>query len=93
MASRAPWKRPNPKKRHTKLTAAAKRSARARARRAGRTYPNLVDNMNAAKQQNRGGAAKARKRTTKSTRKRTATTTTTTTTRRKRSTTGAGKRS
>lgn len=87
MASRPPWKRSNPKQRHTKLTAKSKRSARARARRAGRTYPSLVDNMNAAKRQNRGGGAKARKRTTKTTRKGT------TTSRRKRSTTRARKRS
>lgn len=89
MASKPPWERPNPKQRHTKLTAASRRSARARARRAGRTYPSLVDNMNAAKQQNRGGGATARKRTTtkKTTRKRT------TTPRRKRSTTRTVRRS
>jgi hypothetical protein len=43
-----PWKRPAPKKtHHTKLTPKSK----ATARRAGRKYPSLVDNMNAAKKQ------------------------------------------
>lgn len=55
MASEKPWKRKNPKRTRTKLTAASKAQARARARRAGRRYPNLVDNMNAAKKQKRGG--------------------------------------
>ena len=41
-----PWKRRNPAKgHHTKLSAADKAVARARARRAGRRYPNLIDNM------------------------------------------------
>lgn len=60
-----------PAKRPTKLTAESKRLARARALRAGRTYPNLIDNMYAAKLQNNGGGAETRKRTTKSPRKRT----------------------
>jgi hypothetical protein len=47
----APWKRKNPKKKPTRLTAKSKASARARAKRKGRKYPNLVDNMNAAKRQ------------------------------------------
>jgi hypothetical protein len=89
MASRSPWKRPNPKKRHTTLTAESKRLARARARRAGRAYPNLVDNMYAAKLQSRGGGAKARKRTTKSTAKSTAKSTTKST--RKRTTKSTAK--
>lgn len=77
MARKSPWERPNPKQRHTKLTAKSKAAARARALRAGRTYPNLIDNMYAAKLQSRGGDATAPKRTTKTTRKpkRTATTT------------------
>jgi len=48
----APWKRPNPRKRAGKkskhLTSAQKSAAKARARRAGRSYPNLVDNMRTA---------------------------------------------
>lgn len=50
---KAPWDRENPKTRSgkppRKLSAAKKASARARARRAGRPYPNLVDNMAVAK--------------------------------------------
>lgn len=46
-----PWKQPKPAQQHTKLTAASIAKARARAHRAGRRYPNLVDNMWAAKQQ------------------------------------------
>ena len=53
MASRKPkqvWDRAPPKKaKHTKLSAAKKKSAKAAAKRAGRPYPNLVDNMRAAK--------------------------------------------
>ena len=47
-----PWKRKNPKKaagRSTKLSAGQKASAKRSAKKAGRTYPNLVDNMRAAK--------------------------------------------
>lgn len=49
---RTPWKRQNPRKRAGKapkhLTPAQKSAAKARARRAGRPYPNLVDNMRMA---------------------------------------------
>ncbi|AWM02249.1 DUF6321 domain-containing protein [Bradyrhizobium amphicarpaeae] len=49
---RAPWKRSNPRKRAGKaakhLSPAQKSAAKARARRAGRRYPNLVDNMRMA---------------------------------------------
>lgn len=59
--SRAPWKRPNPRKRVGKsskhLTPAKKAAAKASARRAGRPYPNLVDNMRMA--------SKTTKKTTK----------------------------
>jgi len=49
---KAPWKKPAPKgSRHTHLTSADKSKARRAAKRAGRRYPNLVDNM-------RVGAAK-----------------------------------
>ena len=57
-AKTKPWNRKNPKKasgRSKKLTATQKASAKKSAKRAGRTYPNLIDNMNAAKK-------KARKR-------------------------------
>lgn len=47
---KAPWKRANPRAggRHKRLTAAERASARNRARRAGRHYPDLVDNMREA---------------------------------------------
>jgi hypothetical protein len=46
----APWKHPAPKKaRHTKLTPAKKAAAKRTAKHAGRPYPNLVDNMRAAR--------------------------------------------
>ena len=49
MATKPPWKKKKPAgKATTKLTAASKAAARARAKRAGRPYPNLVDNMHAA---------------------------------------------
>ena len=47
----SPWKRPNPGKKHTKLSPKSKASAKATAKRAGRRYPNLVDNMRAAAKQ------------------------------------------
>jgi hypothetical protein len=46
-----PWKKSNPKKKagtSRKLSASQKASAKAAARKAGRPYPNLVDNMRAA---------------------------------------------
>jgi hypothetical protein len=43
------WDTKNPKKKSTPLTAAQKAKAKASAKSAGRPYPNLVDNMNAAK--------------------------------------------
>lgn len=51
-----PWKRKNPRRKagtSKKLTAAQKQDARARARAAGRPYPNLVDNMAAARKRKR----------------------------------------
>jgi len=49
-ASKKPvWERPAPKGPSKKLTPAQKASAKTRAKKAGRKYPNLVDNMNAAK--------------------------------------------
>ena len=43
-AGKAFWDKPNPKKKSTPLTAGQKSAAKARAKRAGRPYPNLVDN-------------------------------------------------
>jgi hypothetical protein len=78
--ARAPWKRSNPRKRAGKtskhLTPAQKSTAKARARRAGRPYPNLVDNMRMASKASKKKTAKkrpakktARKRSTKTTAK------------------------
>jgi len=44
-----PWKRPRPAGKTRKLSPRKKAAAKARAKKAGRRYPNLVDNMNAAK--------------------------------------------
>jgi len=47
-----PWNRANPKAakgRSKKLSPSQKASAKQTAKRAGRAYPNLVDNMRAAK--------------------------------------------
>jgi hypothetical protein len=45
------WDKPRPKKmgKPTPLTPAQKAKAKEAAKKAGRKYPNLVDNMNAAK--------------------------------------------
>jgi hypothetical protein len=55
-SSRPPWKRANPKARagkSTRLTTDEKAQARQRARKAGRRYPNLVDNMRVASKKKR----------------------------------------
>ena len=50
-----PWERPNPRKKTAKskgsrkLTPGQRAEARGRARKAGRKYPNLVDNMAVAR--------------------------------------------
>ena len=47
---KAPWDKAAPKRSpHTKLTSAQKKAAKQSAKRAGRPYPNLVDNMRVAK--------------------------------------------
>lgn len=43
------WEKPNPKKRSKPLTPKQKQEAKARAKKAGRPYPNLVDNMAAGR--------------------------------------------
>ena len=59
---KAPWKKPAPKKsRHTHLTSAEKTEARRSAKRAGRPYPNLVDNMRVAKKKRSSGTKKKSK--------------------------------
>ncbi len=44
MKKKAFWDKKNPKKTSTPLTSAQKTQAKARAKAAGRPYPNLVDN-------------------------------------------------
>jgi len=47
-----PWEKPAPRKSwHTKLTSKSRAAAKASAKRAGRRYPNLVDNIHAAQKQ------------------------------------------
>jgi hypothetical protein len=43
------WDKPNPKRKSTPLTPAQKAAAKARAKKAGRPYPNLIDNMAVSK--------------------------------------------
>lgn len=43
------WDKKNPKKKSEKLDSSEKAEAKARAKKAGRSYPNLVDNMAVAK--------------------------------------------
>jgi hypothetical protein len=53
---RPPWKKANPKAKagaSRKLSPEQKASARASAKKAGRHYPNLVDNMKAAQKAKR----------------------------------------
>jgi len=49
MKKKAFWDQENPKKKSTKLTPAQKTAAKAKAKAAGRPYPNLVDNAAAAR--------------------------------------------
>lgn len=62
----APWNRANPRQRADKtprhLSAAKKSAAKARAKRAGRPYPNLVDNMGMAKTARKKKAKKTAKK-------------------------------
>ena len=58
-SSKAPWDKPNPKAakgRSRKLNPSQKASAKRSAKKAGRSRPSLVDNMNAAK---KSGAKKS----------------------------------
>jgi hypothetical protein len=64
-----PWERSNPRKRAGKatkhLTTAEKSAAKARAKRAGRHYPNLVDNMAIAAKKGTKSKTSGRKRAAK----------------------------
>jgi hypothetical protein len=58
-----PWNAPKPKKgsqAKTKLSPASIKWAKARAKKAGRRYPNLVDNMAATRRQTEQSTRKAR---------------------------------
>ena len=48
---KSPWEKKNPKPKSKRLTLTAKQKseAKARAKKAGRAYPNLVDNMAVAR--------------------------------------------
>ena len=48
-AKKKVWDKPNPKKKSTPLTPGQKAKAKAAAKKAGRKYPNLVDNMRASR--------------------------------------------
>ena len=49
MKKKPVWETKNPKSKSTKLTPAKKAAAKARAKKAGRPYPNLIDNMAVAR--------------------------------------------
>ena len=49
MADKKIWNTPDPKSKPKALTPKEETSAKAKAKAAGRPYPNLIDNMNAAK--------------------------------------------
>jgi hypothetical protein len=49
MKQKPVWDKPNPKKKSTPLSSAQTASAKARAAKAGRPYPNLIDNMAASR--------------------------------------------
>lgn len=49
MAEKKVWEKEDPTKKDKKLTPAQKAKAKESAKKSGRPYPNLVDNMNAAK--------------------------------------------
>lgn len=49
MKKKAFWDKPNPKSNSKKLSPSQKSAAKARAKAAGRKYPNLVDNAAVAK--------------------------------------------
>jgi hypothetical protein len=49
------WDKKNPRRTSTKLTSAQKAAAKARAKAAGRKYPNLVDNAAVARMSKKKG--------------------------------------
>lgn len=67
--SKPPWRKSNPRKKASKaskhLSPAKKKSAKARAKRAGRPYPNLIDNMAVASKKKSAKKKSAKKSTKK----------------------------
>jgi hypothetical protein len=59
MVEKPPWKKSNPRKKagnkSKRLTPAKKAAAKRAAKKAGRRYPNLVDNMRVAAKKKAGG--------------------------------------
>lgn len=49
MATKPVWEKPNPNKKSKPLTPDQKKQAKSMAKKAGRPYPNLVDNIRAKK--------------------------------------------
>jgi len=49
LAAKPIWEKKNPKKKSKKLTPSQKAQAKARAKKAGRKYPNMVDNAAVAR--------------------------------------------
>ena len=49
MVKKKVWDKPNPKMKSKTLTPEQKAKAKARAKKAGRPYPNLIDNMAASR--------------------------------------------
>ena len=49
MVKKQVWDKPNPKMKSKTLTPSQKAAAKARAKKAGRPYPNLIDNMAASR--------------------------------------------
>lgn len=68
-AKKAPWDKPNPASKTKELTESQKRQAKSRAKKAGRSYPNLVDNMAVAKSANKRTAKSVKKSAAKKTSK------------------------
>jgi hypothetical protein len=73
-ATRDPWDKSNPRKRaggkSKRLSPVEKSAAKARARRAGRRYPNLVDNMRVVARKKKFAPKKSKKRSVGKTAKR-----------------------
>ena len=57
MAKKAFWDKKNPRKKSKTLTTKQKAAAKARAKKAGRPYPNLVDNAAVARKKKRSNGA------------------------------------